>query len=1698
MKNSNVRNVKSKVILLIIVLILILILIENLAFTQAESQQLLLLSVEKPYYEVGEKVTLIITADPLSDYELNINSESRNYKFSGELSSSIDFVPNEQGMHTAELSEKKTQSLADSLEFFVGAPQETPETTPSETPSTGLISTDKKNYSVGESVQVQVSVSDTKAYKFYYEYQGMEQRYMGDYSSFSFIPVGIGTHYLVLKGKSNNEIERYSFEIVAAEEQAQQPIIFPEEPVPEQPLSEIPSPPSPPGKKGSENYFAQEENPEFEFAFGNKEKLKSLKKTETKGLLKSQDSELRISLLDSEGQDTNITVDVEQSADETIIAKPISPEDFTPDDYILRAEFIADGNINLEDKVFRWGLTDDAANNKRGVDWEEACDEVNCQASHFIGRRYYQKGKYWHDINTSFQQTTGDYDWKADKNSFRVYVKDNAIRLAGEENSEVQFQVSAETPPTINNNVITYDLSKTLIQNDEAYSLNATMSLTLLSDRMEKLIVLNDFNWPSDFEYNETLSQELANGKFIIGELSIWDSNGSVYPTSWIHEGDTIKLSINKSWLDNAVYPIFIDPTVYYNFSDLSKVTAYGDSNDAGTVSTADGAGDFASMPPTFAQLSARAQRYDFTSGGYTALAASDDSRANLTSPGANNEPYGEFNFSIDQEDTSLINWVYVTMEQNEVGTTDSDCYFLIANFTSSAFVAFGAVMSGTTDVTRTANYTGTNIDQVVNPSGIVSLMSTVTSDASEGCAVDFVSVTVSYNVSLPTFSNNATNDSSIYPRDSVEHTITIAATNENVSGYIFSWNASGGSCGTWVNSSYTSTTGRSVDASNVSVIPSACEGKTIGWKFYANTSAGWNWSDTYSYTVLNAPPIVNLANATPQFVMNGTAVNISANVTKGGSLNVDKVIARIYYPNGTSAVNYTMTNTSGSIYWNASYTVDFGIPGLYNVTIFANDTSGGSTTALTNFTPILNLSKTTDIDIDGDLSEWGTASVPVITDAFGDAGGGGVTIIDNELLIDNLNNDPGNMTIFAFNVSGTGQYESVWSIDSTNIVDSTNSIYGGGRIGDLNNDSINDFAITRYNDAAAYTLEVWTYNTSNKEWYLLWNTTATGSFRMGDIDDFDNDSINELMVLNTGTDVLEIWGNDTVNATSFSLQGSVPVTTGTQWMKSGGDLNNNTIPEILSQPGAAQPLQIFEWNGSDYEFQQNVTQAASMFVDDIDCGGDLNGDGATDCVFCGNSEKSHVLIYNFTSLKYVVAYNTSVTPSASSYTQSCFIADFNGDGQNDWVDASKDVRVFSYNKSSGQYYSVWNVTRSPAELAAIGAGYGGDSDNDGIDEIWVAGGPTGLHVFLYENDTINATTFYNSFNFTNLFADDINVIVGDFDSDGSTGGGGGGDNFDIINYSLANNNTYLFARIAVNGSVDYSDGTKFYAIYISTDSSTGNRTSLAGATLPFKYDYRLQVNGSSYCGIWNSTNQYVAACTSNNNTNTLELRATLSTINMTNETIVNITFETGTAGTVYDVAPDYNSFITYGSAGGGEPGGNNPPTLDAYDTNPDTAYTTTDLLFNITCSDVDGADTITGYVEIFNGTKSFKNASSVVTSGTEATLWTVGSGNTSKDDNWNATYWCGDATVNTSKSYDNVTILNTVPTNPSSLNINNVNVSDTLTGDCGGGSDADNDAITYHYYFYNVNDTVERQNWGSDIDYVIALGDAHDQINVT
>ena len=149
--------------------------------------------------------------------------------------------------------------------------------------------------------------------------------------------------------------------------------------------------------------------------------------------------------------------------------------------------------------------------------------------------------------------------------------------------------------------------------------------------------------------------------------------------------------------------------------------------------------------------------------------------------------------------------------------------------------------------------------------------------------------------------------------------------------------------------------------------------------------------------------------------------------------------------------------------------------------------------------------------------------------------------------------------------------------------------------------------------------------------------------------------------------------------------------------------------------------------------------------------------------------------------------------------------------------------------------------------------------------------------------------------------------------------------------------------------------------------------------------------------------------------------------------------------------------------------------------------------LLSITCENSTDADSdsLTNYSEVYNINDSLilKNYSTVMN-------YTIVLSDA--HDKLRVRCKSSDGTANSSEGEANITVSDTIPTNPTSLSLNQtIYVTQNLTGICGGSTDADNDAITYHYYFYDENDSV-LQNFSSIDYYTLTSSEAHDLINVT
>ena len=259
----------------------------------------------------------------------------------------------------------------------------------------------------------------------------------------------------------------------------------------------------------------------------------------------------------------------------------------------------------------------------------------------------------------------------------------------------------------------------------------------------------------------------------------------------------------------------------------------------------------------------------------------------------------------------------------------------------------------------------------VGSTAGTLYIMSFQANDSLGNTAVNTTPADLGYTMNVtvytdnpPWFPSTGVNQTSPQPAESVMHNATIAD-DFGPSGYIFSWNATGTSCNTWANDSWTSFTANNTNASIIKTIPNACENRTVGWRVYANDSVGkWNVTANQRYSVSSAAPTIIQAsvNTTQKYKNYWVCTNATVTDVGGG---VARVWQTVTFPNGTVR-NITLQNTTiisecggggGSSTWSQKINVGNteSPPNLTVNTTWANDTLGN----LASLASLLNVTVT-------------------------------------------------------------------------------------------------------------------------------------------------------------------------------------------------------------------------------------------------------------------------------------------------------------------------------------------------------------------------------------------------------------------------------------------------------------------------------------------------------------------------------------------------------------------------------------------------------------------------------------------------------------------------------------------------------------------------------------------------------------------
>jgi len=739
----------------------------------------------------------------------------------------------------------------------------------------------------------------------------------------------------------------------------------------------------------------------------------------------------------------------------------------------------------------------------------------------------------------------------------------------------------------------------------------------------------------------------------------------------------------------------------------------------------------------------------------------------------------------------------------------------------------------------------------------------TVTSGSKDSITLTLTNGTYLWNVLCYDFTGNSAFNSTNYTVsiDSIQPGITL---NLPANGYStsdtyinFNWTATDNldnnlSCNLTINS-IVNVSG--IASSNSTATNQSVSGFTEGnykWNTTCIDNAfNVNTSETRIFWIGVAPNVTNL-NAIPQKALNGTTVIVNAIVTDNTA--VSNVIAMFFYPNRSAWQNITMGNISTN--YNTTITASFIPAGTYSVTIWANDSSNlVNNSESTWFAPYLNLGKSAEITIDGSFADWNE------------------TINVSDLLSD------------------TGENNYIWNFSWG---------FGGNDVAlGVATDTNNNFIVAGYNGSIGW--RIMKFNSSNDN---VWNFSIISGIAYAVATDTNN---NFIVAGNNGTG----WwimkfnsSNDNVWNFNTDLGGD------DRAMAIATDTNNNFIVAGYNESGTNPDSFIMKFNSSNdniWNWTRNLGgydkfQAVATDTNNNFIVAGYNGSGWLIRKFNSSNDNVWNFSNNFgvTSIAYAVATdkNSNFIVAGKNATSDWFIMEFNSSNDNIW----------NFSRDLGGPAGALGVA-TDTNNSFIVAGYNASGwwimkFNSSNDNIWNWSGDLGG-----TSDKAQAVATDTNNNF---------IVAG---NNGTTGNidwfimkfaGGGGVNFDLNKVSLSNNAQYLFARINVNGIVDYNNTAKKYRLYITKDESTGTATSPEGTVLAINYSYRIEGFNSSLWKVYNASNDNIFNASAANDSSSIELAINLTEINLSTSDSINVTFETAGYDYSFDFAPDYRSFLSY------------------------------------------------------------------------------------------------------------------------------------------------------------------------------------------
>ena len=463
------------------------------------------------------------------------------------------------------------------------------------------------------------------------------------------------------------------------------------------------------------------------------------------------------------------------------------------------------------------------------------------------------------------------------------------------------------------NTTVKYTIEKNMLkENFILYGLPSYKDYTYLEytgnikfNRTLKICANNQCYIPSGTQDNFQTSGEIEfkdnNNKtiFYITEPIITDSNNNsikgLYDVKGSDAQMIFSLRINKTWLQTATYPIYIDPSITYNYSaTYENINMWAYASDLSGCTNP--------PPPSDGPITTCGDLTDVTTD--SALDESDDSDYRILSGS------GEYNLLILQglitnisiSNIASINW---TIEGHVLSSGDIGKIYSW-NSTSSSWFNCASDITTTSDVIR--NCATSLINNFVNSSNYTHL---VIQDyaAGDDTYIDYVTLEITYDNTVP----NITIDSPVNYFNTSNSHLTINYTVQDNDLKTCWWTNNTGKTNHTITCNVNITNGNWSEGSNTIVV-------------YVNDSINQN-SSSVIFTVDTITPLISIKNPS----LNNS--NYSYNTLDVNYTVSDTNLQSCWYSNDTFTVNTTLTSCANltSVVWSEGY---------HNITIWSNDTA--------------------------------------------------------------------------------------------------------------------------------------------------------------------------------------------------------------------------------------------------------------------------------------------------------------------------------------------------------------------------------------------------------------------------------------------------------------------------------------------------------------------------------------------------------------------------------------------------------------------------------------------------------------------------------------------------------------------------------------------------------------------------------------